>query len=55
MEQLRIPRLEDYEPYIGAPAVERILQKAERLRGFHVVHVNSTRTWSSFTILSPCR
>jgi trehalose synthase len=42
VEQLRIPRLEDYEPYIGAPAVERILQKAERLRGFHVVHVNST-------------
>jgi trehalose synthase len=42
MEQLRIPRLEDYEPYIGPAAVERILRKGEALRDFHVVHVNST-------------
>jgi trehalose synthase len=42
MEQLRIPRLEDYEPHIGAEAVERILRKGEALRDFHVVHVNST-------------
>ncbi|WP_298437456.1 glycosyltransferase [Geobacter sp.] len=34
--------VEDYEPYIGAAAVERILRKAAKLRDLHVVHVNST-------------
>jgi hypothetical protein len=34
--------LEDYEQYVGAAAVDRILKKAEKLRGFHVVHVKST-------------
>jgi trehalose synthase len=38
----RIVRLEDYEPYIGAEAVDRILAKAEKLRDLHVVNVNST-------------
>jgi len=32
----------DYEPMIGAEAVERIGRKAERLHDMHVVHVNST-------------
>jgi len=32
----------DYEPLIGAEAVERISRKAERLRDMHVVNVNST-------------
>jgi trehalose synthase len=37
-----IVRVEDYEQYVGAEAVERILQKANRLRDLHVVNVNST-------------
>lgn len=53
-----IPRIEDYEPHIGAEAVGRILEKAERLRGLHVLNVNSTyygggvaRLLSSMTLL----
>lgn len=38
----RVVRLEDYEPYIGAEAVDRILSKAEKLQDLHVVNVNST-------------
>ncbi|HYE13226.1 MAG TPA: glycosyltransferase, partial [Pyrinomonadaceae bacterium] len=41
MEQHRIT-VEDYEQFVGAEAVERILAKAEPLRDMHVVHVNST-------------
>jgi len=37
-----IVQVEDYEPYIGTEAVERILNKAKPLRDFHIVHVNST-------------
>lgn len=35
-------RIEDFEPLVGAEAVERILKKAGRLRKAHVVHINST-------------
>lgn len=38
----RIVHIEDYEPLIGAEAVERILKKAKVLRDLHVVNVNST-------------
>jgi trehalose synthase len=38
----RLTSIADYEPLIGAQAVERLLQKAARLRDLHVVHVNST-------------
>lgn len=34
--------VEDYEPFIGAAAVDRIMEKAHRLRDLHVVNVNST-------------
>src|SRR6516164_6326533 len=34
--------VDDYEPLVGAETIERILQKASRLRDLHVVHVNST-------------
>lgn len=34
--------VEDYEPLVGAETVERILQKAGRLRDLHVVNVSST-------------
>ena len=47
-------RLEDYEQYVGAAAVERILKKAEKLHGYHVVHVNSTYYGGGVaTMLSP--
>jgi len=50
----RVVHFEDYEPYIGSACVERVLQKAERLRGLHVVHVNSTYYGGGVaTILSP--
>ena len=35
-------KLEDYEPFIGPEAVERIRNKAKNLEDFHVVNVNST-------------
>ncbi|MEA3284886.1 MAG: glycosyltransferase [Synergistota bacterium] len=37
-----LPSIEDYEPYIGSEATERIAAKAEKLRGRKVVHINST-------------
>ena len=39
---LGLHTLEDYEPLVGAPAIERILGKADRVRSAHVVHVSST-------------
>ena len=38
----RIVRIEDYEQFVGAETVERILKKARHLRDLHVVNVNST-------------
>jgi len=38
----RIVHIEDYEPLIGAEAVDRILKKAKPLRDLHVVNINST-------------
>ena len=38
----RIVKVEDFEPYVGAETVERILGKAKPLRDLHVAHVNST-------------
>ncbi len=35
-------RIEDYEPLIGAEAVERILKKAGPLQDRHIAHINST-------------
>ena len=34
--------VEDYEPLVGAETVERLLNKAARLRDLHIVNVNST-------------
>ena len=46
--------VEDYEQYVGPACVERVLKKAEKLHGFHVVHVNSTYYGGGVaTILSP--
>src|SRR4030066_208405 len=38
----RIVHIEDYEQFVGAETVERILGKARQLRDLHVVNVNST-------------
>ena len=38
----RIVQLEDYEKYVGAEPIDRIRQKAEALKGLHVVNINST-------------
>ena len=34
--------VEDYEPLIGAAAVERLLKKTDRLRDLHLLNINST-------------
>lgn len=41
-KKFSLPRLVDYEPLIGAEAVERIERKVARLRDMHVLNVNST-------------
>jgi trehalose synthase len=38
----RLIQIEDYEPFIGGAAVERIRRKASELEGFQVVNFNST-------------
>ena len=42
MKQQRIPQVEDYEQFVGAETIERIMKKAKSLRHLHVVNVNST-------------
>ncbi len=42
MTTRRIARIEDYEQYIGAEAMDRIEKKASRHKDLHVVHINST-------------
>jgi len=58
MRHHRITQLEDYEPLIGRENVERIREKARRLKGLRVVNFNSTyygggvaETLSSLTLL----
>ncbi|MEE9545844.1 MAG: lytic murein transglycosylase [Rhodospirillales bacterium] len=41
---------EDYEPLVGAENVERILSKADNLRGRHVVHVSSTLSFLAYAV-----
>jgi trehalose synthase len=46
--------LEQYEPLIGSAKAEAIFKKADRVRGAHVVHVNSTFYGGGVTeILTP--
>jgi trehalose synthase len=50
---LGLHRLE-YEPFVGAAAIERILKKAEPLRTLHLVHISSTFYGGGVTeILTP--
>ena len=42
MTQPRIPRVDDYEPLIGAESVERIRSKAEKFKVLRVANFNST-------------
>ncbi len=41
-KQFRLTKIDDYEEFIGAEAVDRIRHKAEDLRDIHVANVNST-------------
>ena len=46
--------LDQYEPLIGTATAERIFKKADRVRGAHVIHVNSTFYGGGVTeILTP--
>jgi trehalose synthase len=58
MTHYRITQLEDYEPLIGRENVERIREKARRLKGLRVANFNSTyygggvaETLSALTLL----
>ena len=37
-----LPNIGDYEPLVGAETVDRILDKADKLRDLHVININST-------------
>lgn len=41
-KEFKLTRVEDYRPLAGNEVVDRILNKAGRLEGFHVTHINST-------------
>lgn len=46
--------LEEYEPLVGAAAIERVLKKADPLRTLHLVHISSTFYGGGVTeILTP--
>ncbi len=42
IKPFRLIQVEDYEPFVGAETIDRIREKADKLQGFHVAHVNST-------------
>jgi trehalose synthase len=37
-----IPKIEDYEQFVGAETVDRISEKAAKLSNAHIVHINAT-------------
>jgi trehalose synthase len=37
-----LPTIDDYAPLVGNETIERITNKAEKLRGLHIVNINST-------------
>jgi trehalose synthase len=58
MTHQRVPRIDDYEPLIGAEKVDRIRKKADKFKGLRVANFNSTyygggvaETLSSLTLL----
>jgi trehalose synthase len=58
MAHYRVTQIEDYEPLVGAEVVQRIRDKAAKLKGLRVAHFNSTyygggvaETISSLTLL----
>ena len=40
--RFRLPSIEDFEPFVGAETVARIMAKAAPLRDMHIVNINST-------------
>jgi trehalose synthase len=58
MDHYRVTKIEDYEPLVGAEVVQRIRDKAAKLKGLRVANFNSTyygggvaETISSLTLL----
>src|SRR5438045_5872466 len=58
MVKYLLPQIEDYEPLVGRDTVERIREKAHKLKGLRVANLNSTfygggvaETLSSITLL----
>jgi len=58
MSRHQIPRIEDYEPLTGSERVDRIREKARKLKGLRILNLNSTfhgggvaETLSSITLL----
>ncbi|RKZ34732.1 hypothetical protein DRQ33_01495 [bacterium] len=41
-DKFKLIRVENYKPYIGNEAVERILKKNEKLADLHIAHIDST-------------
>ncbi|WP_347488178.1 glycosyltransferase [Desulfoscipio sp. XC116] len=41
-KKFKVTGVEDYEQYVGADTIERLMQKARPLKDMHIVHVNST-------------
>lgn len=41
-DKYHLTKVEDYEKFVGKATIERIREKAKKLRGLHVVNVNST-------------
>jgi hypothetical protein len=52
---LGLHSLDNYAPLVGAATVERILNKAERLRTLHAVHISSTFYGGGVTEISRLR
>jgi trehalose synthase len=42
MKRYTIPRLRDYEKFVGTETVQRIGNKAKQIQDLHVVNINST-------------
>ncbi len=42
MTHYRITQIEDYEPLVGAEVIQRIRDKASKLKGLRVANFNST-------------
>ena len=44
MAQFRITEIEDYEAFVGAEVIQRIRDKADKLKGLRVANFNQPTT-----------